>query len=64
MYKIRSRDKPNAVVWNSKTEKVLARFKDGFFETEDSCTANKLKNLGYEISSEVTPGKRAKNGKA
>lgn len=36
------------VVWDSGSSKVLCRFENGEFETEDKIIIKKLINLGYE----------------
>lgn len=39
----------NKTVWDKDKHKVLARFKDGLFKTDNKDIADKLEKLGYDV---------------
>lgn len=57
MFKI----KGHGIVWDIKAEKPLIRFKNGEAETADVEVAERLKELGFEVSG--TPETRNKTNK-
>lgn len=45
--------KGQGIVWDAEKNCILCKFKDEEFETEDTRTAEILKNAGYEFEGEI-----------
>lgn len=54
MYKITSKAR-NGIIWDPKTGKPLAEFKDGVFETDDKKVADALKAVKGCVIEEIKP---------
>lgn len=53
MFTVKKKTKTPNMVWDAANNRPLCKFVKGVFETNDEAVAEKLKDMGYEVTGEA-----------